>query len=182
VSDRPVRVRFAPSPTGYFHVGGAKTALYNWIFARQHGGTFVLRIEDTDAERNRPEWIEGIQAAMAWIGVDWDEGPYFQSEAAPRHLELALRLSEQGDAYWCDCTRESIDARAKDTGKPGYDGYCRDRALGPGDGRALRFRTPREGTTVVADLIRGDTTFENANLEDFVILRSTAAPCSCWPT
>jgi len=176
VSDRPVRVRFAPSPTGYFHVGGAKTALYNWIFARQHGGTFVLRIEDTDAERNRPEWIEGIQAAMAWIGVDWDEGPYFQSEAAPRHLELALRLSEQGDAYWCDCTRESIDARAKDTGKPGYDGYCRDRALGPGDGRALRFRTPREGTTVVADLIRGDTTFENANLEDFVILRSNGSP------
>ncbi|MCU1346969.1 MAG: glutamyl-tRNA synthetase [Acidimicrobiia bacterium] len=174
--DRPVRVRFAPSPTGYFHVGGAKTALYNWIFARQHGGTFVLRIEDTDAERNKTEWIEGIQAAMTWIGIDWDEGPHFQSEAAPHHVELALRLAEQGDAYWCDCTRDAIDERAKGTGRPGYDGFCRDRALGPGDGRALRFRTPREGTTVVADLIRGDTSFENANLEDFVILRSNGSP------
>jgi glutamyl-tRNA synthetase len=176
VPDRPVRVRFAPSPTGYFHVGGAKTALYNWIFARQHEGTFVLRIEDTDAERNRVEWIEGIQSAMRWIGLDWDEGPYFQSQAADRHRTAAHELFAAGRAYWCGCTRDELDARNEGTGRTGYDGFCRDRGLPEGDGRALRFRTPDEGATVVHDLIRGDTSFENATIEDFVVLRSNGSP------
>jgi len=112
-------VRFAPSPTGYFHVGGAKTALYNWIYARQHGGTFVLRIEDTDAERNRDEWIDGIQSALRWIGVDWDEGPYFQSQRTALYADAAARLHQSGNAYYCDCTREAIDARTKGNERPG---------------------------------------------------------------
>lgn len=166
-----MRVRFAPSPTGYFHVGGARTALYNVIFARQHAGTFVLRIEDTDTERNRPEWTEGILSALRWIGVDWDEGPYFQSERGDRHREAAQRLYDAGYAYYCDCTRDQVGARTKGQPGQGYDSYCRERDLGPGEGRALRFRTPREGVTTVVDLIRGTPTFENRTIEDFVVQR-----------
>jgi glutamyl-tRNA synthetase len=172
VTDRPVRVRFAPSPTGYFHVGSARTALYNWIFARQHGGTFILRVEDTDAERNRPEWTEGILRAMEWIGTAWDEGPVFQSERAELHRAAAARLHGSGHAYYCACTRDEVEARTKGAARPGYDGFCRDLGLGPGEGRALRFRTPREGTTVVVDLIRGEPTFENHTIEDFVVQRA----------
>ena len=134
MTDRPLRLRFAPSPTGYFHVGGARTALYNRILATQHGGTLILRIEDTDAERNRPEWTQGILDALRWIGADWDEGPYFQSERAPLHRDAAARLYADGAAYYCDCTREQVDARTKGNATPGYDGYCRDRGLGPGPG------------------------------------------------
>jgi glutamyl-tRNA synthetase len=164
-------VRFAPSPTGFFHVGGARTALYNHVLARQHGGAFVLRIEDTDTERNQPEWVQGIVDALTWIGVEWDEGPVFQSQRAERHLAAARTLFDGGHAYWCDCTREDLTAR---TGDPnhGYDGFCRDRGLGPGEGRALRFRVPDSGTTTVVDLIRGTPTFENRLIEDFVIVRS----------
>jgi glutamyl-tRNA synthetase len=178
---RPVRVRFAPSPTGYFHVGGAKTALYNWIFARQHGGVLVLRIEDTDAERNRDEWIDGIQSALRWIGCDWDEGPYFQSERSELHIGAAQRLFEQGSAYYCDCTRDEVDVRnaahKQATGevRTGYDGYCRDRGLGAAEGRALRFRTPDDGTTIVTDLIRGNPEFPNRAIEDFVVLRGNGS-------
>ena len=171
MTDRPLRLRFAPSPTGFFHVGGARTALYNRILATQHGGTLILRIEDTDAERNRPEWTQGIMDALRWIGAEWDEGPYFQSERAGLHRQAAERLHADGRAYYCDCTREQIEARTKGNATPGYDGFCRDRALDPGPGRALRFRTPREGTTTVVDLIRGTPTFENRLIEDFVIQR-----------
>jgi glutamyl-tRNA synthetase len=167
-----MRLRFAPSPTGIFHVGGARTALYNRILATQHAGTLILRIEDTDAERNRPEWTEGIMDALRWIGADWDEGPYFQSERAGLHRQAAERLYADGFAYFCDCTRDQIEARTKGNATPGYDGFCRDQGLGPGPGRALRFRTPREGTTGVVDLIRGTPTFENALIEDFVLQRS----------
>jgi glutamyl-tRNA synthetase len=171
MTDRPLRLRFAPSPTGYFHVGGARTALYNRILATQHGGTLILRIEDTDAERNRPEWTQGILDALRWIGADWDEGPYYQSERAALHRDAAARLYADGAAYYCDCTREQVEARTKGNATPGYDGFCRDRGLGPAPGRALRFRTPREGTTTVVDLIRGTPTFENRLIEDFVIQR-----------
>jgi glutamyl-tRNA synthetase len=173
-------VRFAPSPTGYFHVGGAKTALYNWIFARQHGGTFVLRIEDTDTERNKPEWIDGIQRAMQWLVSDldspaWDEGPYFQSANAPKHLDAAERLFAAGRAYYCECNRDDVKTR---TGSEhsGYDGHCRERALEPAPGRALRFRTPDDGVTVVTDLIRGNPEFPNDHIEDFIILRGNGQP------
>ncbi|MEU8662949.1 glutamate--tRNA ligase [Actinoplanes philippinensis] len=168
-----VRVRFAPSPTGMFHVGGARTALQNWIYAQQHGGVFVLRIEDTDAARNRPEWTEGIISALDWIGIERGtyEGPHFQSSYAADHTAAATRLYGEGKAYYCDCTRDDVVARSGNK-HTGYDGFCRDRALGPGEGRALRFRTPDEGETVVEDLVRGKPTFENRLIEDFVIARS----------
>ena len=153
-------------------MGGARSALQNWLYAKQHQGTLVLRIEDTDAARNSPEWIDGIISALAWIGLGPDtyEGPYLQSDYAGEHRAAAGRLYEAGRAYYCDCTREQIQAR---TGNQyaGYDGYCRDRALPPGEGRALRFRTPDEGETRVVDLVRGEPTFENRLLEDFVISR-----------
>ncbi|MFI6266468.1 glutamate--tRNA ligase [Micromonospora sp. NPDC051006] len=172
-----VRVRFAPSPTGMFHVGGARSALQNWIYAKQQGGVFVLRIEDTDAARNKPEWTEGILSALDWIGIKRTsyEGPHFQSENAHEHRAAAQRLYESGRAYYCDCTREDVQAR---TGSQyaGYDGFHRDKGLGPGEGRALRFRTPDEGETVVVDLIRGEPTFENKLIEDFVIARGDGSP------
>ena len=167
-----VRVRFAPSPTGMFHVGGARSALQNWIYAQQHDGVFVLRIEDTDAARNRPEWTEGILSALDWIGIERGtyEGPYFQSTYAGEHTAAATRLYGEGRAYYCDCNRDAVIARTGNQ-HTGYDGFCRDRALGPGEGRALRFRTPDEGETVVTDLVRGTPSFENKLLEDFVIAR-----------
>jgi glutamyl-tRNA synthetase len=156
-----------------FHVGGARSALHNWLFAKQHGGAFVLRIEDTDAARNRPEWTEGILAALDWIGIERGgyEGPYFQSHNAEAHRAAAEKLHAAGQAYYCDCTREAVQAR---TGSQyqGYDGFCRERGLGPGPGRALRFRTPDTGATAVRDLVRGEPTFENDKLEDFVIARA----------
>jgi glutamyl-tRNA synthetase len=176
----PARYRFAPSPTGIFHIGGARTALYNWALARQQGGTFVLRIEDTDEVRNHPDWTQGIIDALAWIGIDERdptfEGPHYQSSFAAAHVAAAERLFESGQAYYCDLTGEQIDARAKERGKPGYDGYSRDRALGPGPGRALRFRIPDGGPTVVHDVIRGDVEFDHDNLEDFVLLRGNGSP------
>ncbi len=156
-----------------FHVGGARSVLFNWAIALKTGGTLVLRIEDTDAERNRPEWTEGIISALAWLGIDSSqyEGPYFQSANLVEHTEAAQQLYRQGRAYYCDCTRADIVARTGDSHR-GYDGYCRDRGIGPGPGRALRFRTPDEGATVVDDLVRGKTVFENSTIEDFVLARA----------
>ncbi|WP_370109431.1 glutamate--tRNA ligase [Streptacidiphilus sp. MAP12-33] len=157
-----------------FHVGGARSALYNWAVARQSGGVFVLRVEDTDAARNKPEWTDGIINALAAIGIHQDdptfEGPYFQSQNAERHREAAAQLLASGHAYYCDCTREMLTAR---TGSEhlGYDGFCRDRGLAYAEGRALRFRTPDEGETTVKDVVRGDTVFPNKAIEDFVIAR-----------
>jgi glutamyl-tRNA synthetase len=168
------RLRFAPSPTGYFHVGGARTALFNWLVARKTGGTLVLRIEDTDIERNRDEWIDGIKSAMTWVGVDWDEGPYFQSERTHLYAAAVDKLLADGKAYFCTCTSEDAKARniaafGKAEEGRGYDGFCRDRKLTDG---AVRFRIPDDGVTVVVDLIRGEPTFENSLLEDFVIRRT----------
>jgi len=173
------RFRFAPSPTGSFHVGGARTALQNWALARRLGGTLVLRIEDTDEARNRPEWTQGIIEALAWIGISADdphfEGPHFQSEYAEAHVAAAQRLSDEGHAYYCDLTGEQIQQRSKELGLSGYDGYSRDRGLGPGPGHVLRFRVP-PGTTVVNDLVRGAVSFDNATIEDFVLLRGNGTP------
>ena len=172
---RPIRVRFAPSPTGFFHVGSVRTTLYNWLYARQQGGTFVLRIEDTDAERNREEWVDMIYDELRWLGLDWDE-LYRQSERSELYGAAAAKLEAGGMAYWCDCKREDVEARAAERGgPPGYDGFCRERGLGRGEGRALRFLTPDIGTTVVHDVVRGDPSFENATIEDFVIVRSNGA-------
>ena len=173
------RFRIAPSPTGYFHVGGARTALFNWALARRLGGTFVLRIEDTDAERNQSEWTQGIIDALAWIGISSDdphfEGPYFQSELAAAHVAAAQQLFDGGHAYYCDMTAVDVEARNKAEGNQGYQGWSRDRGLGPDPGHVLRFRVPA-GNTVVHDLVRGDVDFDNTLIEDFVLLRGNGSP------
>ena len=173
------RYRFAPSPTGFFHVGGARTALWNWALARREGGTFVLRIEDTDEARNRPEWTQGIVDALAWLGISADdphfEGPYYQSHYAEQHVAAGQQLFERGFAYYCDMTPADIEARNKAEGTQGYQGWSRDLGLGPGPGRVLRFRVP-PGSTVVHDLVRGEVTFDNALIEDFVLLRGNGSP------
>lgn len=162
----PARVRFSPAPTGFLHVGGARTALFNWLYARSVGGTFILRIEDTNAALSRDDLIEGIQRTLRWLGIDWDEGPYRQSERAGAYAAAADRLRERGLTYFCDCTPDDVKARVKDDS--GYDRFCRDRGLAAG---ALRFRTPDDGQTVVHDVIRGDVTFDHAAIEDFVVQR-----------
>lgn len=171
-----IRVRFAPSPTGMFHVGGARSALFNWALAEQAGGRFVLRIEDTDAARNRPEWTEGIISALAWIGINGDnpvfEGPYFQSAYEEQHREAIAKLAADGRAYYCTCTRDEVKARTGSEHQ-GYDGFCRDRGLTEG---AVRFRTPDEGVTVIEDLVRGTVEFPNNAMEDFVIARADGSP------
>jgi glutamyl-tRNA synthetase len=177
VTPDPVRVRFAPSPTGYLHIGGARTALFNWLFARQQGGQFVLRIEDTDTERSKPELIDVIFQALEWLGLDWDGTPVHQSERSELYAGAIEKLLADGSAYWCDCTPEAAKARAEQRGgPPGYDGFCRDRGLGQGEGHVVRFRVPDDGTTAFDDVIRGHVSFENANLEDFVIQRSNGTP------
>jgi glutamyl-tRNA synthetase len=171
------RVRFAPSPTGYFHVGSARTALFNWLYARQHGGTFILRIEDTDQARNQPEQVEGIQRAMRWLGLDWDEGPVFQSARVDLHAAAVEKLLVEGKAYACDCTPEEVKARTEGRGgPPGYDGRCRDRHLEPSLGRVIRFRTPDTGTTSFDDLVQGEKAEPNSALADFAIRKSNGDP------
>ncbi|MGH9061204.1 MAG: glutamate--tRNA ligase, partial [Acidimicrobiales bacterium] len=172
-----VRVRIAPSPTGFFHVGTARAALFNWLFARQQGGTFVLRIEDTDTARNSADHIEGIQRALRWLGLDWDEGPYFQSQRGELYAAAIGKLLADGAAYACDCTPEQVQGRARERGgPPGYDGFCRDRGLEPRPGRMVRFRTPDSGDTGWTDVVRGHTVFPNASVEDFGIRKSNGDP------
>jgi glutamyl-tRNA synthetase len=171
------RLRFAPSPTGYLHVGSARAVLFNWLVARREGGEMLLRIEDTDVERNRPELVANIFEMIEWLGLGWDGDPVRQSERFDLYTAAAEKLLAEGRAYWCDCTPQQVQARARERGgPPGYDGFCRDRGLERGPSTALRFRTPEEGSTVFDDLVRGRVTFENAKLEDFVLLRSNGTP------
>ncbi|MGD0281467.1 MAG: glutamate--tRNA ligase [Dissulfurispiraceae bacterium] len=176
-----VRVRFAPSPTGHLHIGGARTALFNWLFARRHKGTFVLRIEDTDTSRSTDEYIEAIIKGMEWMGLDWDEGPYRQTARFDIYRSYVDKLLQSGQAYYCYCTPEELEQRRKDAlaqGRtPGYDGRCRH-LKEPVQGRAaaVRFLMPQEGRTTVNDLIKGTIEFENSILEDMVILRSDGTP------
>jgi glutamyl-tRNA synthetase len=171
------RLRFAPSPTGYLHVGGARTVLFNWLVARQQGGEMLLRIEDTDTERNRPELTDDILEQIRWLGLGWDGEPTHQSERLHLYAKAADQLLADGRAYWCDCTTDQVQQRAaKRGGPPGYDGHCRDRGLERGPATALRFRVPDEGSTTFDDLVRGAVTFEHAKLEDFVLLRSNGVP------
>ena len=176
------RLRFAPSPTGFLHVGSARAVLFNWLVARQTGGEMLLRIEDTDVERNRPELTDNILETMQWLGLGWDGEPVHQSRRLDLYREAAEKLLAAGRAYWCDCTAEQVQARAKERGgPPGYDGFCRERGVEPGPGVALRFRTPDEGTTSFDDLVRGHVQFDNAVLEDFVLLRSNGNPTFLLP-
>lgn len=172
-----VRVRFAPAPTGYLHVGSARSALFNWLFARHHGGTFVLRIEDTNAELATPEYYDAITKPLEWLGIDWDEGPIYQSQRGEKYEQAIEALLESGAAYYCDCTRDAIDARNKATGfKGGYDRHCRDRKVVDGPGVTVRFRTPDDGETIIDDVIRGTVAFDNREFEDFVVRRGNGTP------
>jgi len=172
--------RFPPSPTGYLHIGGARTALFNWLFARQKKGKFVLRIEDTDKERSTDEATRAIVESLEWLGIDWDEGPYFQSQRYPIYLGMVERLLATGKAYYCHCTAEELDVRreaAKALGlKPKYDGKCRDKGLGPGPNAVVRLKSPQSGKTVFHDLVKGSISFQNEELDDLVLWRSDGSP------
>jgi glutamyl-tRNA synthetase len=177
---QPLVTRFPPSPTGFLHIGGARTALFNWLLARQHNGTFVLRIEDTDRARSTQEMTDAILEGMTWLGMDWDEGPYFQSERTDIYNRYVDQLLETGHAYYCQCTPEEVEAmreKARKEGrKPKYDGTCRERGLGPGPGRVVRFKAPLTGKTVYDDLIKGPVAVDNQELDDFIIRRADGSP------
>jgi len=181
----PVRLRFAPSPTGYLHVGGARTALFNWLFARHHGGVLVLRIEDTDLQRSTPEMVEGILVGLRWLGIDWDEGPHFQTERMELYFAAAGRLIRSGNAYYCFCTKEQLEqqrAQGVAEGRVPRD-CCRalsreeaaHRVMG-GEGAAIRFAVPEQGSTPVDDAVFGRVEFSNSEIEDFVLLRADGVP------
>ena len=176
-----VRVRFAPSPTGLLHIGGVRTALFNWLFARQKKGVFILRIEDTDQSRSTDKSIQAIIEGMKWVGLDWDEGPFRQTERMDLYRSHAMQLLEKGQAYWCACKAEELDARRKEAEakglSPKYDSRCRNRGLtNPTGDAALRFKAPQEGETVVDDLIKGKIVFDNSVQDDLIILRSNGYP------
>lgn len=171
--DRPVRARFAPSPTGYLHLGSARAALFNWLAARHMEGAFLLRIEDTDLDRSKPELIEVIYEGLRWLGLDWDEEPVHQSDRNDAHQQAVEALLSAGHAYWSSSLSEAERERL---GGRSYDPADRDRNLGPGEGRAVRFKVPEEGSTSWLDLIRGEISVDHEHIEDFVIRRADGSP------
>jgi glutamyl-tRNA synthetase len=175
-----VVTRFPPSPSGYLHIGGARTALFNWLYARRMKGRFILRIEDTDVERSTQESIDAILEALEWLGIDWDEGPYFQSGRFDIYREYTEKLVDSGHAYYCTCSVEKLDEMRKkamdEGGKPKYDGTCRDKGLKKSTDAVVRFKAPLIGTTVVDDVIKGPIVFQNTELDDFIIERSDRTP------
>ena len=176
-----IKTRFAPSPTGYLHIGGARTALFNWLFARHHGGKFVLRIEDTDLERSTQESVDAIFKGMDWLGLNWDEQPEYQSKRTDIYLKYIKQLLEEGKAYRCYCSKEELDekrAEAMAKGrKPKYDGKCRDLSDQPlGKPFTIRFKAPTSGFTAFDDMIKKNVSFENAELDDLIIARSDGSP------
>ena len=180
-----VCTRFAPSPTGYLHIGGARTALFNYLFARHSGGKFILRIEDTDRERSTAEAIKAILDAMNWLGLDWDEGPFYQTERYALYKKRIQQLLAEGKAYPCICTSEELDAKRqqaqKEKRKPMYDGTCRPPggvipALPTNKPYTVRFRSPRDGSTIVEDVVKGRVVFDNQELDDLIIARSDGTP------
>jgi glutamyl-tRNA synthetase len=177
----PIRLRFAPSPTGYLHIGGARTALFNWLLAKKLGGTFILRIEDTDVARSTQESVDAILQGMEWLGLDWDEGPYYQSENFPLYKEKVQELLSEGKAYRCYCTSEELEAKREkalaEGRKPKYDGSCRNLAgTVPDKPFVIRFKAPQDGVTAFNDLIKGPISFNNEELDDLIIQRSDGTP------
>ena len=174
-----IRTRFAPSPTGYLHVGGARTALFSWLYARKHGGRFILRIEDTDLERSSQESVNAILEGMTWLGLEYDEGPFYQTQRFERYREVIQQLLEQGDAYYCYCSREELDAlrerQMANKEKPRYDGKCRSLTAGDGE-RVVRFKNPEQGDVVINDLVKGRIVVANQELDDLIIARSDGTP------
>jgi glutamyl-tRNA synthetase len=177
-----VRTRFAPSPTGYLHLGGARTALFNWLFARHHGGSFVLRIEDTDRERSEDRFVDAILEGLRWLELDYDEGPFFQSRRLDLYAERTRQLLESGDAYHCYCSAEQLEEKrvaAQAAGhRPVYDRTCRDLRRRPqlGEKPVIRLRCPTSGETVIDDMVRGHVLFDNAELDDLILVRSDGSP------
>ncbi len=177
-----VRTRFAPSPTGYLHIGGARTALFSWLYARKHGGVFILRIEDTDLERSTEESVNAILEGMTWLGLEYDEGPFYQTKRFDRYSVIIQQLLDTGHAYKCYCSKERLEKLREDQmankEKPRYDGHCRDGATPPAPDTpyVIRFRNPQDGEVVVDDLIRGRVVFQNSELDDLIIARSDGTP------
>jgi glutamyl-tRNA synthetase len=175
-----IKTRFAPSPTGYLHIGGARTALFSWLYARRHGGTFVLRIEDTDLERSTAESVNVILEGMTWLGLEYDEGPFFQTHRFERYEEVIQQMLAKGLAYRCSCSRERLEALREEQmankQKPRYDGRCRGQHVDPNEPHVIRFRNPVEGAVVVDDQVRGKVVFSNDELDDLIIKRSDGSP------
>ena len=175
-----IKTRFAPSPTGYLHVGGARTALFSWLHARKHGGKYVLRIEDTDLQRSTAESINAILEAMTWLGLDYDEGPFYQTRRFDRYNEVIDELLQQNLAYRCNCSRERLEAlregQMQRKQKPRYDGHCRTRSVEADEPHVIRFRSPPEGSVVIDDQVRGKIVFQNDELDDLIIRRTDGSP------
>ncbi|MCC5859457.1 MAG: glutamate--tRNA ligase [Ectothiorhodospiraceae bacterium] len=177
-----LKTRFAPSPTGYLHIGGARTALFSWLYARRHGGSFVLRIEDTDLERSNAESVNAILEGMTWLGLTYDEGPFYQTERFDRYKEVIQQLMDQGHAYRCYCSRERLDTLREEQQarkeKPRYDGHCRHLTEPPAPDApyVIRFRNPQEGSVVVDDKVHGRVVFSNTELDDLIIARTDGSP------
>ena len=175
-----VVTRFAPSPTGHLHIGGARTAIFCWLLSKHCKGKFLLRIEDTDKERSKQEYTESILASMHWLGLDPDEPPIYQTSRMPRYKEAMEQMVRSGHAYWCDCSPEEVEAmreKARAEGaKPRYDGRCRDLGLGPGPGRAVRLRAPLSGPITLHDIVKGDITVDASELDDMILWRSDDTP------
>ena len=175
-----IKTRFAPSPTGYLHVGGVRTALFSWLLARKHGGKFVLRIEDTDLERSTQESVNAILEGMTWLGLEYDEGPFYQTHRFERYNEVVGRLLDKQLAYRCDCSKQRLDSvreqQMASKQKPRYDGHCRNREVSPDAPHVIRFRNPRDGQVVIDDLIRGRIVVANSELDDLVIRRTDGSP------
>jgi glutamyl-tRNA synthetase len=176
-----IKTRFAPSPTGYLHIGGARTALFSWLYARKHGGRFVLRIEDTDLERSTQESVNAILEGMTWLGLEYDEGPFYQTHHFDRYREVIQQLLAQGNAYYCSCSKERLEqlreAQMANKEKPRYDGHCRDKGLTNAEQNCVvRFRNPLEGAVVINDWVKGEIVIQNKELDDLIIARSDGSP------
>ncbi|MFU8838391.1 MAG: glutamate--tRNA ligase [Thiohalomonadaceae bacterium] len=175
-----IKTRFAPSPTGYLHVGGARTALFSWLHARKHGGRFVLRVEDTDLERSTEASVNAILEGMSWLGLEYDEGPIFQTHRFGRYNEVIDQLLASDQAYRCNCSRERLETlregQMQRKEKPRYDGHCRGKTIDPNEPHVIRFRNPVEGVVAFDDMVRGRLAFANSELDDLIIRRSDGAP------
>ena len=175
-----IRTRFAPSPTGYLHIGGARTALFAWLYARKHGGKFVLRIEDTDLERSTEESVNAILEGMSWLGLDYDEGPFYQTHRFERYEEVIQQLVNDGKAYRCNCSKERIEKLREDQmaakEKPRYDGHCRNQNISADEPHVIRFLNPHEGEVTFKDLVRGSVSVQNKELDDLIIKRTDGSP------
>ena len=176
-----IHTRFAPSPTGYLHIGGARTALFSWLHSQQNQGDFILRIEDTDLERSKPEYVQAILDGMDWLGLDHQQGPFYQTQRFDRYAEVIQQLLDNDQAYYCYCIREELEtkrnAQMANKQKPRYDRHCRSHGE-PRDGISpvVRFKTPLDGAVVIDDLVRGKIVIQNSELDDLIIARSNGTP------